>query len=306
MNTTTLANGVHTIAWIVTANSGGTSGVGSRFFTVSNGALFADPRRASGGSIAANVIARDDTGPLPRAADVDAVPIDRTPMRGRRGFDLAAPVRTYPVAGDRIVLHAEELDRIELQMGGAPGSYSGYQRTGDGLAALPIGSTLEAPDGTFIWMPGVAFVGAYDLVFVRSVEGRAAARRELRIVLHPKGSGRVGPQVTIDTPESSASVARSFVLAGWAADLDADTGSGVDAVHVWAYRAGADPIFLGAAAYGGTRPDVAAVYGDRFGPSSFGLAIDRLDPGTYDIAVFAWSTVTGGFVPARVVRVIVR
>ena len=63
------------------------------------------------------------------------------------------------------------------------------------------------------------------------------------------------------------------------------------------------PIFLGATTYGGARPDVAAVFGDQHRNSGYGLVVDSLSPGTYDLAVFAWSTVTRGFVPARVVRV---
>ena len=78
-------------------------------------------------------------------------------------------------------------------------------------------------------------------------------------------------------------------------------------MHVWAYPAGGgDPIFIGPAAVGGTRPDVAAVYGDRFAKSGYGIRVTGLAPGTYDIAVFAYSTVTGGFVPAKTVRVTVR
>jgi len=36
IDTTTLANGVHTLAWVVRDNSGATQGIGSRFFTVAN------------------------------------------------------------------------------------------------------------------------------------------------------------------------------------------------------------------------------------------------------------------------------
>jgi hypothetical protein len=36
-DSTTLANGVHTISWGVTDNAGHTSGIGSRYFTVANG-----------------------------------------------------------------------------------------------------------------------------------------------------------------------------------------------------------------------------------------------------------------------------
>jgi hypothetical protein len=69
---------------------------------------------------------------------------------------------------------------------------------------------------------------------------------------------------------------------------------------------GGSPIFLGTAGYGGARPDVASIYGTRFRPSGYGLTVDGLPPGTYDLAVFAWSNVSSGFAPARVVRVTVR
>jgi hypothetical protein len=110
---------------------------------------------------------------------------------------------------------------------------------------------------------------------------------------------------------AAAPVSGRFVVAGWAADVDSQAGTGVDAVHVWAYpRDGCDlalcePVFLGAAASGGERPDVAALYGSRFEKSGYGIAVEGLAPGTYDIAVFAYSTTAQGFAPAKVVRVIV-
>ena len=60
------------------------------------------------------------------------------------------------------------------------------------------------------------------------------------------------------------------------------------------------------AAIGGLRPDVAAVYGDQFRDAGYGLIVHGLAPGNYDLAVFAWSRVRGGFVPAAVVRVTVQ
>ena len=206
-------------------------------------------------------------------------------------------------------MQAEELDRIELELAGAPGqTYTGSLRVGDGLAPLPIGSNLNPSTGAFTWMPGVGFVGTYDLVFVRQEAGRAIARQDVRIVLNPMRSHRVGPQTIIDVPATaSAEVGRSFVLAGWAADLDSTVERGVDTVLVWAYPAGgADPIWIGAAAYGGARPDVAAINGGRFLQTGYGIRVQGLAPGTYDLAVFAYSTVRDGFVPARTVRVTVR
>jgi hypothetical protein len=161
--------------------------------------------------------------------------------------------------------------------------------------------------GVFTWAPGVGFVHDYDLVFVQWADGRAVSRREVRITLGPKQSNRVGMQVVIDTPAPNAEVDRSFLVGGWALDLDAAVGTGVDTLHVWAYPvSGEDPVFVGATMYGGARPDVAAIFGDRYKNSGYGIIVDALPPGTYDLAVFAWSTVRHGFVPAKIVRVTVR
>jgi len=67
-----------------------------------------------------------------------------------------------------------------------------------------------------------------------------------------------------------------------------------------------DPISIGPAIYGGARPDVASVYCDRFGNSGYGIIVNGLALGTYNIAVFAYSTVANTFTPAKVVRVTVR
>jgi hypothetical protein len=96
-----------------------------------------------------------------------------------------------------------------------------------------------------------------------------------------------------------------------AADLDSAVDRGVDTFHVWAYPVTAasgreQAVFLGAAIYWGARPDVTAVQGDRFKDSGYSVIVHGLAPGTYDVAVFAYSTVRGDFAPAQVVRVTVR
>jgi hypothetical protein len=65
-------------------------------------------------------------------------------------------------------------------------------------------------------------------------------------------------------------------------------------------------VFLGTPTLGGARPDVAAVHGDQFTASGFGLALQGLTPGTYDLAVFPWSNVAGGFAPPSIIQVTVR
>jgi hypothetical protein len=335
LDTTTLANGVHTISWLVTDNQRAASGVGSRYFTVSNGSgLTLDPgsfRLPSTELRPEKAEATEgDNSWLPPSAFAEASADRRSlgggwsggSIVGRRGFDLSAPYQTYRAGPDGVItIRSEELDRVELQLEGieglarrVEGTLTGYLRVAGGLAPLPIGSHLDTSTGTFTWQPGVGFVGAYDFVL---------GGRDVRIVLNAKGSGRVGPQTVIDLPlppeggRSSTSamdpVASGYsrkdaiVLAGWAADLDSPIDAGVDTVHVWAYPVdGGDPTFLGAAEYGGPRPDVAAIYGERFRHTGYGMRAEGLAPGTYDLAVFAYSTVKGGFVPAKTARVTVR
>ena len=67
-----------------------------------------------------------------------------------------------------------------------------------------------------------------------------------------------------------------------------------------------DAIFLGAATYGGQRPDVGAYYGSRFTPSGYGLSVSGLSPGTYQLVVFGHSTVTDAFTNVRTVTVTVQ
>ena len=133
------------------------------------------------------------------------------------------------------------------------------------------------------------------------------ARHEVRVILAPKGRGHVGVQIAIDVPRAREAVDQPFVLAGWAVDLDAAAGTGIDTVHVWAYPAtGGAPVFLGATAVDRVRPDVAAVHGDQFRESGFALPLQGLNPGEYDLAVFPRSTVSGAFAPPNVVHVTVR
>ncbi len=287
-DTTTLSNGLHTMAWVVTDNQGSTSGVGSRYFRVFNG---------SSALVVAPAMMAASRG-VSLTEEVASAPADTTAIEGRRGFSLETPFRRYDAdASGRIVVQAEELDRIELRTNGAS---AGYLLAGSDLRPLPIGSTLDQ-SGTFVWQPGPGFVRDYDLAFVRRAGGRLV-REDVHIVLNPKGSDRVGPQIVVD-------ITAPFV-AGWAADLDAPDGTGVDGLHVWAYPVGASgntpPIFVDVAAYGGARPDVAAVYGERFLHSGYGVSVSNLAPGTYDLALFAWSTVKHDFLPAKVVRVKIR
>jgi len=105
------------------------------------------------------------------------------------------------------------------------------------------------------------------------------------------------PAMSIDLPGEGQSVRPPFVLTGWAADLAA-ANNGIDLVHAYAYPAGgAPPIFIGAAAVNGARPDVGGVFGSAHGASGYGMFVTGLTAGDYMLVVFAHSP-SAGFVLA--------
>jgi hypothetical protein len=100
-------------------------------------------------------------------------------------------------------------------------------------------------------------------------------------------------------------VQQPFTLAGWA--LDATSSSrGIDTLHVWAFpMSGAAPQFLGVAAYGSSRPDVAAAYGSQFNATGYSLAVRGLPSGNWLIAIYGWVTASGMFSVVNTVAVTV-
>jgi hypothetical protein len=103
-----------------------------------------------------------------------------------------------------------------------------------------------------------------------------------------------GPAMAMDAPTAGAVPAR-FAISGWAVDRDSPTGTGVDAVHVWAYPSSGAPRFIGAAAYGLSRPDIGAIFGGRFTNSGWSLTGSGLPPGAWTLVASMHSTVTGTF-----------
>ena len=112
-------------------------------------------------------------------------------------------------------------------------------------------------------------------------------------------SAVIGPLMAIESPASGASVLQPFTLSGWGIDRNAATGTGVDAVHVYATPSGGSAQAVGVASYGAPRSDIATLYGSRFTNSGFSLSISGLAPGAYTFTAYARSTATGTFNQAR-------
>jgi hypothetical protein len=212
------------------------------------------------------------------------------------------------VDGTRVV-EAREMERVEVQLPLVPGTrYAGAQFVGGVARALPLGSSLDASTGTFYWQPAAGFLGSYDLQFVAMPAdskgagslAAAGAAVKVRVVVGPP------MRLAVDTPHANAAIGQSFTIGGWAIDLAGAGGSGVDTVHVWAHpSAGGSPIFLGVADLGGSRADVAAIYGRSFEHSAYHLSA-HLPAGAYDVVVYAHRAATDAFDAAQSVHVTVK
>lgn len=158
IDTTRLADGVHTIAWGVIDDAGVPAGIGSRFFAVRNGA-------------ASQVVAPADAS-RPRAEVGGLSPL-RSEVWARSGMDdagWAARVQGDG-AGNRFV-RSPQGQRIELFLdpmlqAGCGSGYEGYLVSGGIAGPLPLGASLDAEHGIFRWQPAPEFLGVYRLVFVR-------------------------------------------------------------------------------------------------------------------------------------------
>ncbi len=93
--------------------------------------------------------------------------------------------------------------------------------------------------------------------------------------------------VVVDAPPAGSTVGAAGVVRGWAADPADPSGSGIDRVDVYLDGDRGSGTYLGAAAYGSPRPDVARnLGGARFAASGFALPV-ALPPGPHTLYVYA-------------------
>jgi glucose/arabinose dehydrogenase len=237
--------------------------------------------------------------------------------------EFAGWVDVYPsgVMTQPILIAGWAIDRFADD---APAQY--------GVGVEPRWVDVHAADGTLVLR--VPITGGYDRPDIASIFGSRFRQAGFAATIYDLRPGRYtariwywmtaanrweirdhgafdvvpGPVVAIDTPPLGAVVAPVFHIGGWAADMRSQSGPGAGVVHVWAYPnpgSGTPPVFLGEASVGAERPDVGAAFGAQFTNSGYNLIVGPLAPGTYDVVVFMYSTVTGTFAMNRVVRVTV-
>ncbi len=103
--------------------------------------------------------------------------------------------------------------------------------------------------------------------------------------------------IQIETPTAYAQVTVPFAVGGYTLDTAAAAGTGIGVVDLWAWpKPVGAPIYLGQAALGLERLDVAATHGPQFPLSGFVRTVTTpLAPGSYTLGAAAFSISTGLF-----------
>ncbi|HEY6391902.1 MAG TPA: SBBP repeat-containing protein [Bryobacteraceae bacterium] len=177
INTTLLANGLHSISWNVTDNGARAEGIGSRYFMVANGVTNQPEDGQSVMSAAANRI---------RPVGVEGGVVERKRAGDRnvsmRRNGLNAPLEHVAPNKEGIFeITVQQTERIELHLGAV---HDGYLRLAHETQVLPLGSTLDPETGVFYWDIVSPFFGAFDLEFTADEAGAAPVR--VRVTVAPK------------------------------------------------------------------------------------------------------------------------
>jgi hypothetical protein len=192
-DTSKLTNGVHTIGWLATDAAGNSEGLGSRFFTVFNGATAAVTAAVQAGMVATSGAMGSQVGQP--AETLAQVPVANQGVEVRRAFAADdAVAMAMPEYSGRIALKVTELEQVELRLAnefaGTGGAYEGYMVVGSELRPLPSGSAFDAAQGVFTWQPGAGFVGGYDFLFVRTDLTGTQSKVPVRVQIAPKFEGK--------------------------------------------------------------------------------------------------------------------
>jgi hypothetical protein len=174
--------------------------------------------------------------------------------------------------------------------------YDTDKNPSNGKTLIASGVAMNA--GQFVWATGGVAPADYWIYAEASDGIQVYGTYSTGQVRVTSSAPITNPVMALDAPANGSNVGTAFTVAGWAIDTGAVSGTGVDAVHVWAYPSSGPGLFVGVASYGGARSDVGAIYGARFSNSGFALNVSGLALGTYTLVIYPHSSVTGQFAPA--------
>jgi hypothetical protein len=172
-DTTSYANGLHTIQWNATDSAGNTDGIGSRYFTIRN--------------------------------NYDSVPDARLqPRAGGSSADTMTTKDTQlpPVS---FTMDSSGMIRVDVKtlLGTSGGTYTGFSLHNSLLGPLPVGSTLDRAQGIFFWQPGPAFNGQFPIRFFHTTASAEQTRIDVTIVRDLASNSTTTTTATTIPPTSS-------------------------------------------------------------------------------------------------------
>jgi hypothetical protein len=187
---------------------------------------------------------------------------------------------------DQAAASGPGVDRVQVYVDGVYRGDATYGLSRTDLAAQYGPSFLRSGYQYQVAVAGLAPGSHIVEVRAHSSSGASASYlRGLRVIAVP-----TYPAGSLDWPADNLSVSGSVAVNGWALDMGAPSGSGVDRVQVFI-----DGVYANDATYGLARGDIAAGYGARFGGSGFAgqVSLAGLAPGPHVIEARARSVVTG-------------
>ncbi|MGE5341752.1 MAG: lectin like domain-containing protein [Candidatus Omnitrophota bacterium] len=163
LDTTKYTDGIHTIQWIASNNSGETDGIGSRYFTIQNSGSSRLPEAAA---------IQEEKTVYHLVNELSAIPFD---PHGNASL---------------VTLREDERLELPLRQKGHPTDleFTGYHLIGNRLEPLPIGSTLDEANGIYYWQPSAGFVGDYWLIFLTADASGPMSQQRVHIRIIPKFS----------------------------------------------------------------------------------------------------------------------
>jgi len=181
IDTTPYTNGVHTIQWTATDDDGNSDGIGSRYFNIINQTNSASTAEATYSTKKQKIQSIN----LPALQKIKW----NNQAKLRKGFsEEIQPTPVYANENNTISYEIKELDRVEIQLSeNQTGTWLGYQKVGNSIRPLPIGSTLDQEKGTFSWYAAPGFVGKYVLIFLEcNKRGKILSGTQVLVNIKPK------------------------------------------------------------------------------------------------------------------------
>lgn len=184
LDTTGMANGVHTIQWTARDTSGDMDGIGSRYFTV---------RNQTAGSASTSVTGQHNNQNFENVLKgTFGEPEKKMTIAFSRGFERDSNTglekrmkELFPGQNGVFEIKTKELEPIVLNLGSG-GRLEGRLLVNGQFRSLPIGSAVDSTSGTFRWQPGAGFLGKFRLVFLETYREGQSFRSDIVIDIQAK------------------------------------------------------------------------------------------------------------------------